>query len=178
MAPPRKNPARRQRRNKKPDLRLTRSSARESVPTPPCGLLVATCKKWDEYWRSEVSNVVQTAHMPALERLFVPLITSHYVRIGDLTRAPTRTEKSRPWVRSVAHPPPKTFGRGYPPGFPPSSRALLLASFVDGADTDSRRHRGLPGWGGYLRSGESVSTLRYDLELPQKDRAGIGEAVV
>ena len=86
MAPPRKNPARRQRRNKKPDLRLTRSNARASVPTPPRGLLVATCKKWDEYWRSDVSNVVQTAHIPALERMFM--------LIDELERA-TRAVRKR-----------------------------------------------------------------------------------
>lgn len=88
MAPPRKHPARRQRRNKKPKLTLdssstrvgtkrnqrdrnTRSSTRESAPDPPDGLLKATRDKWIAYWDSEISNVVRAAHMPALERMFL-----------------------------------------------------------------------------------------------------------
>ena len=69
MAPPRKDPARRQRRNRKPHLTLAKETAR--APAVPDGLLKKTRDQWLSYWKSDASGVVLPEHMPAIERLFM-----------------------------------------------------------------------------------------------------------
>ena len=80
MGPPPKPPGQRKRRNKRPTLAVIQGGASEAAtapvlpggnPPPPDGLRPETAARWELYWRSDVSKLVdRDVDLTALERLF------------------------------------------------------------------------------------------------------------
>lgn len=60
--------AKRQRRNRKPELSVVPASEN---PKPPKRLLKTTRDRWVTYWESDLAKVAQPAHLPIIERLFI-----------------------------------------------------------------------------------------------------------
>src|SRR4029079_8615189 len=70
--PPRKDPARRQRRNRVPDLTVIDGAAPPTkTPACPSGFLKITQQLWASFWQSPVASIVRPeADYSALRRLF------------------------------------------------------------------------------------------------------------
>ena len=75
--PPPKQPAKRQRRNRRDvgtveakALRPVVAGEQPAMPEPPPKILAATKADWVEFWSSELSSLVKPADLPALRRLF------------------------------------------------------------------------------------------------------------
>jgi P27 family predicted phage terminase small subunit len=86
MAPPKKRPARRQRRNRT-DIGLVEAVAPQ-VPAPPPdrAWLKGTRERWAGFWRSDLSSVVEAdTDTAALRRLF-----TYYDELDRATRAVRR----------------------------------------------------------------------------------------
>ena len=65
-----KLPEKRQRRNKRPEVRVL-PFVGSAPPAPPSGLLKATVARWEAYWASPVAAAAdRVTDLPALERLF------------------------------------------------------------------------------------------------------------
>lgn len=67
-----KPPERRQRRNRPTTLRVVPGGTLgRPVPPPPAGLLAATRREWETFWRSELARLIEPdTDLPALERLY------------------------------------------------------------------------------------------------------------
>ena len=99
--PPPKDAEKRQRRNKRDVGKLSVvkasvTSIERSHPKAPAGLLKATSSQWDEFWQSDVSQLMTSADIPALERL--------YSLYDERTRCLAATRKERMVMGSQGQP--------------------------------------------------------------------------
>lgn len=66
---PQPKPAgKRQRRNRQPSLAVVPA---HDIPKSPKRLLKVTRERWVVFWESDLANITNVVHMPAIERLFV-----------------------------------------------------------------------------------------------------------
>jgi P27 family predicted phage terminase small subunit len=60
-------------------VELVHSRPDVTVPKPPSGMLAATRRAWDRYWRSDVATVATDADRDLVERLF--LLRDEHARV-------------------------------------------------------------------------------------------------